>query len=200
MNRTNSTPYMRRPFPPPGSRALSTLHAGGLVLLPTANLWQLAAHAGNPAAVRRALTCCPPAALNRPELVFADAAALRAWFPLIHPRLDILLDYHRRPLTMLVPASPRVPLPLIDGRGEVAVRLAQDSYVYRLCEDLEGPLLCTLALPAGARELPTRFGQVRSDVLRCADHIVQRRQREVLGDKTTVVIRYNEQTGEVEFP
>jgi len=133
---------MHHPLPPRGSRALPTLHAGGLVLLPTANLWQLSAHVQHPAAVRKLLDACPASDTNRPELVFADQETLFAWCPRVHPRLFTLLSYHKRPLTLMVPAGPRVPLSMIDARGEVAVRLAMDSFVYRLCEDMEAPLVC----------------------------------------------------------
>lgn len=196
--RTNFLPEMHHPLPPRSARALPTLHAGGLVLLPTANLWQLAAHVKHPAAVQKLLIVCPPAPHNRPELVFPDQETLFAWCPKIHPRLFTLLAYHRRPLTLLVPAGPNVPLALIDGRGEVAVRLAMDSFVYRLCEDMEAPLVCCTALGRGASQLPTSFGKVRSDVLRAADHTVKRRQKDDLGHLRAVVARYGED-GEIEF-
>ena len=189
---------MHHPLPSRGNRALPTLHAGGLVLLPTANLWQMAAKVSEPAAIDRLLAVCPVAPENRPELVFADQETLMVWCPRIHPRLFTLLAYHRRPLTLLVPAGPLVPLALIDERGEVAVRLAMDSFVYRLCEDLETPLVLCQALGAGAEDLPTAFGRIRSDVLRAADFIVRRRQRDTLGQFRAVCARYGGD-GEIEF-
>lgn len=196
--RTNILPEMHHPLPPRGSRALPTLHAGGLVLLPTANLWQLSAHIQHPAAVRKLLAACPSSPANRPELVFADQETLFAWCPQIHPRLYTLLSYHKRPLTLLVPAGPRVPLSLIDARGEVAVRLALDSFVYRLGEDMEAPLVCCMAIGQGANQPPTSFGKIRSDVLRAADYTVKRRQRDELGRLRAVSARYGGE-GEIEF-
>ena len=90
---------------------------------------------------------------------------------------------------MRVPAGPEVPLRLIDQRGEVAARLAHDSFVYRLCEDLEAPLVAALALARGSEDYPVSFGKVRSHVLRAAEFTVQRRQREVLGDGPVPVVR-----------
>ena len=167
--------------PPRGSGALEALLSDGLVLLPTANLWQLVAHPRS-AALPRLLQVCPPTADNLPELIFPDLETLREWCPRIHPKLDTLLTYHQRPLTCLAQAGPQVPLKLLNGRGEVAVRLAQDSFVYRLCEDLEGPLVGSLACGGDCTRLPTRFGLVRSDVLRAATYTVRRRQTEELGD------------------
>ncbi len=189
---------MHHPLPPLGYRALSTLHAGGLVLLPTANLWQLTASVHHPAACQRLLEVCPPAGLNRPELVFADPETLFDWCPKIHPRLFTLLAYHKRPLTLLVPAGRKVPLALIDHNGEVAVRLAMDSFCYRLSEDMEAPLVCCLAVGPGEQTLPTSFGKIRSDVLRAANYTVQRRQREELGRFRAVRARLGAD-GEIEF-
>ncbi|MFT4749597.1 MAG: L-threonylcarbamoyladenylate synthase [Neolewinella sp.] len=196
--RTNILSEMRHPLPPRGSRALPTLHAGGLVLLPTANLWQLSAHPQHPAAVQKLLIVCPPSPANRPELVFHDQETLFAWCPKIHPRLYTLLSYHKRPLTLLVPAGPRAPLALIDARGEVAVRLAMDSFVYRLAEDLEAPLVCCTAIGQGSNQLPTSFGKIRSDVLCAADYTVKRRQRDELDHFRAVNARYDGE-GEIEF-
>lgn len=190
--RTNPTPRMHHPSPPRGSRALSVLHNGGLILLPTGNLWQLAAHVAHPPALDRLVSACPPETAGRPELLFADRATLWEWCPRVPPKLDALLVYHERPVTLLVPAGRRVPLRLVDGNGEVAVRLAYDSFCYRLCEDVEGPLITTLATGRSSDEPPISFGKVRSDVLRTADFTVQRRQRDVLGTRPAVTARLGE--------
>lgn len=189
---------MHYPLPPLGSRALSTLHAGGLVLLPTTNLWQLTAHATKPAAVSKLLSICPPATAGRPELIFADRDTLWDWCPRIPPKLDTLLEYHKGPLTVIIPAGRKVPLRLVDHRGEVAVRLAGDSFCYRLCEDIEGPLVSCLAMGQGARDYPTSFGKIRSDILRAATYTVTRRQRDTIDTQPTVTARLKAD-GELEF-
>jgi len=168
------------------------------VLLPTANLWQLVAHANKPAAVSKLLSVCPAAAAGRPELIFADRATLWEWCPRIPPKLDTLLEYHKRPLTVIIPAGRKVPLRLVDQRGEVAVRIAGDSFCYRLCEDLEAPLVSCLAMGQGAREFPTSFGKVRSDILSVANYTVRRRQRDTLDSQPTVTARLKAD-GELEF-
>jgi L-threonylcarbamoyladenylate synthase len=189
---------MHHPMPPRGTRALTTLHSGGLLLLPTANLWQLTAHVKFPNSLDKLFSICPPTRLNRPELIFGDRELLREWCPGIHPRLDTLLAYHRRPLTLLVPAGKKVPLAMVDKNGEVAIRMAMDSFCYRICEDIEAPLVASLAMGQGSNELPTRFGRIRSDVLRAANFTVSRRQREEIGQLPAVRARVNEEE-EIEF-
>ena len=197
-SRTNPHPQMQHPFPPRGARALPVVRAGGLVLLPTATQWQVVTCATIPTAVARLLTVCPPGTHNRPELLFADTTSLMKWCPRVHPRLFTLLAYHRRPLTVMVPAGARVPLPLVDERGEVAVRLAQDSFCYRLCEDLDAPLLATAAVGPGGAETPVSFGKVRCDVIRAVEHTVRRRQRDVLAAHPPLAARLGH-NGELDF-
>ena len=195
--RTNFTPSVQHQLPLRGSGALTTLKSGGLVLLPTANLWQVVTDATNHASVSDLLHTCPPNKRNQPELIFADRETLVEWFPHIHPKLDTLFIYHGRALTVRIRASARVPIALIDQRDEVNVRLAMDSFCYRLCEDMGGPLLAAFAMGPGQQSLPTRFGQINSDVLRRADFTVMRRQKETLASRPAVRVRMDED--ELEF-
>ncbi|WP_246416206.1 Sua5/YciO/YrdC/YwlC family protein [Neolewinella aquimaris] len=187
---------LHRP-PHRGIGALSTIKGGGLVLLPTANLWQLVTDARQYKSVNRLLAVCPPNRLNNPELIFADREMLLSWFPNLHPKIDTLLSYHGRVLTVKVPATVSVPDSMVDRRDEVAVRLALDSFCYRLTEDLEAPLAGCLALSEVSAGLPTRFGKIRSDVMRQADFTVQRRQRDQLDTRAAVTIRMDDD--ELEF-
>lgn len=196
--RTNSHPLIQHPFPAFGTGAPATLQSGGLVLLPTANLWQVIAHGGHRSAVSRLLSLCPPSKQNRPELIFSDTEILRAWCPRVDPVLETLLHYHRRPLTLSVPAGPRVPIATVDDRGEVCVRIATDSACYRLCEDLDAPLVACLAMGAATTDYPTSFGRIRSDVLRSVEHIEKRRQLDLIGDMPAVTVRLDA-AGELEF-
>ncbi|MCP9235416.1 Sua5/YciO/YrdC/YwlC family protein [Lewinella sp. JB7] len=184
-------------LPHRGVGALSTIKGGGLVLLPTANLWQVVTDARQLKSVNRLVGVCPPSRLNCPELIFADREMLLSWFPRLHPKIDTLLSFHGRVLTVKVPATVSVPEIMVDRREEVAVRLALDSFCYRLTEDLEAPLAACLAMNDVQAGLPTRFGKIRSDVLRQADFTVQRRQRDQLDTRAAVAIRL--QDDEIEF-
>ncbi len=193
-----STPASMHPrMPPRGIGALPALRAGGLVLLPTTNLWQLVTDARQFSSVKRLLQVCPPTATNHPELIFGDRDALLGWFPQLHPKLDTLLSYHGRTLTIFTPATSLVPDAFVNHHDEVAVRLAMDSFCYRLTEDLEAPLAAVLAMGDEGSGLPTRFGKIRSDVLRASDFTVQRRQREDLDSAPAVRVRMVK--GKLEF-
>ncbi|NJO86716.1 MAG: hypothetical protein HC821_01170 [Lewinella sp.] len=189
---TNTFFSMHPLLPPSSNQALATLHRGGLVLLPTANLWQVISHPHFPETHDRLFDLCPPQPEFLPELLFSDLAMLKRWAPNLHPKLETLLLYHKRPLTLLLPEVSRAPAALRNADGLLAVRLIQDAFCRQLCEDLELPLVASLALAPGARVLPTSFGRIRSDVLASVDFIVQRRQKEWIASQTALTICLDE--------
>lgn len=192
METSTNTPLFMHPFlPPKGSEALSVLQQGGLVLLPTANLWQVVAHPRFSKTTERLQQLCPPTFYNRPELLFHDLDLLKAWIPRLHPKLETLLLFHKKPLTLLVEV-PLAPYFLQDEQGRTAVRLIQDTFCARLSEDLESPLVATLAQAPGDSSLPLRFGQIRSDVIKGVDCVVKRRQLETLDIAPAVMVCLDE--------
>ncbi len=192
METSTNTPFFMHPFlPPKGSEALSTLQRGGLVLLPTANLWQVVAHPRYLMTIERQLQLCPPTFHNRPELLFHDLGLLKAWVPRLHPKLENLLLFHEKALTILLEV-PTAPPSLRDEKDRVAVRLIRDAFCARLSEDVESPLVATLAQAVGDPSLPIRFGQIRSDVIKGVDYVVKRRQLENLDVAPAVTVCLDE--------
>ncbi|PHI18244.1 hypothetical protein CEQ90_18840 [Lewinellaceae bacterium SD302] len=189
---TNYTPNMHPFMSPRGSEAIATLQRGGIVLLPTVNLWQVVCSPDHPGTIRRQLELCPPGPQTRCEILFPDLEMLRARVPHLHPKLETLLAFHKRPLTVLVDDYPDAPYGLKDAEGRVAIRLIHDSFCHQLAEDLETPLVATTARAIGSPFLPLSFGRIRSDVLRGVDYVVRRRQKDLIAEAPAVVIRLNE--------
>lgn len=190
---TNLTPNMHPFLSPRSNTAHAVLQRGGLVLLPTANLWQTIALPQFSDTIARQLELCQPSADLRAELLFPDLEMMREWFPRLHPKLETLLMFHNRPLTILIPANNRLPAGLTDHNNEVAIRLIRDSYCHGLAEDLDSPLVAVFAKATGSNFLPLSFGRVRSDVLQGVDHVVRRRQKDLIAEAPAVTIRLDEQ-------
>lgn len=185
---TNYTPNMHPFMSPRGNEAIATLQRGGIVLLPTTNLWQVVCSPDYPQAIYRQLQLCPPGRTTRSELIFPDLEMLREYVPQLHPKLETLLIFHKRPLTILVDDFPKAPNQLKDAKGRVAVRLIQDSFCHQLAEDMDSPLVATTARANGSPILPLSFGRVRSDVLQGVDYVIRRRQKDLIADAPAVVV------------
>lgn len=187
--------------PPPADLLGSTLRHlrySGIVLLPTDSLWCVACDAQDPVAVKRLTRLCPPPPDLPVELLFADVAALRAATQRLHPRLETLLAYHRRPLAVVASPAHRFPAEVLQPDGRLVGRIAQDSFCARLVHELGRPL-ALVAAQRGNGPAPTHFGRVRSDIITGVDFTAQFRQREQLGEGPAVMVRYDEGAEELVF-
>jgi L-threonylcarbamoyladenylate synthase len=187
--------------PPPADLlgpTLRHLRYSGIVLLPTDSLWCVACDATDPVATKRLTRLCPPQPELPVELLFPDVEALRAATLRLHPRLETLLAFHRRPLAVITEPAHRLPAEVLHPDGYAVARVAQDPFCARLTRELGRPLALAAA-QCGAGPPPTHFGRVRSDIITGVDYTVKFRQREQLGEGPAVMVRYNEETAELEF-
>lgn len=178
--------------------ALRHLRYSGIVLLPTDNLWCVAGDATDPVAVKRLARLCPPTSELPVELLFAEIATLRSAAEQLHPRLETLLAFHRRPLAVVVSPARSFPDEVLDTNGKLVARIAQDPFCRRLVRELGRPLALAVA-QRGPGPLPIHFGRVRSDIIAGVDHTVQYRQCEQLGDGPAVMVHFDDGAEELVF-
>ena len=142
------------------SEAATALRAGGLVAFPTETFYGLGAAALQPAAVRRIFEI-KGRPDDRPLLVLVDSVAMAAEVAReIPPRARALMERHwPGALTLVLPASPRVPREVTAGSGTVGVRLSAHPVARALVTALGGPVTAPSANPTG-REPPTTAAEV----------------------------------------
>lgn len=188
---TTSTPFTSATVPLdsglPVGEALRALQLGQCLLLPTESLWCVACDARQDLAVRRLRQLCPPTSLFPPEILFSNLAMLRAYTEQLHPRLETLLFYHQRPLTVLLDQPRYLPAGALLPDGRMAGRLTRDGYLRDLISRLGHPL-CLLPARRDSYSLPDSFGRIRSDILQEADFVVRYRQRETLPEGISVMV------------
>ncbi|MET0555337.1 MAG: L-threonylcarbamoyladenylate synthase, partial [Vicinamibacteria bacterium] len=131
------------------ARAAEVVRAGGLIVYPTETLYAVGGAGLDPAAARRARL-----AKGRPDdkplpLIVADADAARglcrSWPAAAG---SLAARYWPGPLTLVLPASPRVPIEVTAGTGTVAVRVSGLALA-RAISRAGGPLVSTSANRAG---------------------------------------------------
>lgn len=180
------------------NEAVAVLATGGLILLPTDAAWCVACDATQVLAVRRLNTLFAAPAGEQElarqqqlwplELIFAQIPMLRAYVERLHPRLETLLEYHIRPLTVVVERPCFLPRTVLRPDGSVAVRLAQDALTRQLVAALGRPIATAIARPPGT-PMPTHFGRVRSDIIQAVDYVVRYRQGETMPARGSVMVQ-----------
>jgi L-threonylcarbamoyladenylate synthase len=115
----------------------------------------------------------------------------------IPPRIETLLYYHSRPLTMVFEDARNLPGNLIAADNTIAIRIAQDEFCQELIGSFGFPLVATSANISG-EPFPTNFGEISSDVIKGVDYIVKiRRHDKTMGQPSVIAKLGND--GELEF-
>ena len=176
------------------SGALRVLRQGGLILYPTDTVWSIGCDATNPEALQRLreLTCAA-----EPEALVDSPKMLKQHIIHLHPRIETLLSFHARPLTVCYEPAAQLPAALQNEAGQVPIRIVQDEYCQALIRNFGRPIA---AVPADLREgaYPANFGAISSDVFEQVDFIVHHRRNDKSVAQPSVMVRLGRKD-ELEF-
>ncbi|MCB0571964.1 MAG: Sua5/YciO/YrdC/YwlC family protein [Phaeodactylibacter sp.] len=168
--------------------ALAVLHQGGLILYPTDTVWSIGCDATQPVAVSRLLQLKRADSASGMEILVNSLEMLRQYVGHLHPRIETLLLYHVRPLTVRYEKGRNLPGILLDTDGSVSIRLVQDAYCAGLIENLGRPLVAT---PADLRKgyFPINFGAISSDVIERVDYVARHRRSDKSPAQPSVMVQ-----------
>lgn len=171
--------------------AVSILQQEGLVLLPTDALWCVACDALDPVALERLRRLRPPTAQQPFEILFPDLQMLKAYSDHLHPRLETLLAFHHRPLTIMTPGNRRLRTPAVLPDGQMAARIVRDNYCRHLTQMLDSPI-ATIPAHFPDSPLPAHFGRIRSDIIERVDYVAKYRPKEIHATLPSVMVQVDE--------
>lgn len=168
--------------------ALEILHNGGLLLYPTDTLWSIGCDATDPVAIERVCNLKGRKSTEDFEVLVDSLEMLRQYIDHLHPKLETLLAYHVRPLTVIFENGRNLPERLLAARRRVAFRLAQDKFCRTLITAFGRPLIAT---PAHSHDqpYPVNFGAVSSVIIEGADYVVKYRQNEKEAGEPAVMVQ-----------
>jgi L-threonylcarbamoyladenylate synthase len=157
------------------SEIVRLLHRGSIICYPTDTIWGIGCDVYHEEALERvaALKGGPPP--RGYILLVASIEMLKQYVPKIHPRLETLLAFHQRPLTIVYDRTVGIPSTVKAPDGSVGIRLVQDEFCRELIGQFGKPLLST-----GAHKInepfPPHFGAISSEILGAVDYVVKYRQ------------------------
>lgn len=178
-------------------KAIDVLKSGGVILFPTDTIWGIGCDATNSTAIARIYKIKKRPA-DKPMVILADSTAMiKRYVKGIHPRVETLLSFHERPLTVIYPARNLLPGQLISENSTVAIRIPEDPLCIVLIGRLGVPVVATSANVSGD-PFPKGFGEVSSTIIKQVDYVMKHRQEEKVTGEPSVIARFNKR-GQLQF-
>jgi L-threonylcarbamoyladenylate synthase len=176
---------------------LETLKNGGLILYPTDTVWSIGCDATNPDAVDKVYELKKRDRSQPFILLVSSVEMLKKYVESMHPRVETLLAYHVRPLTVIYERAINLPQNVFAPDGSIGIRVVRDEYCQRLIEAFGRPLVAANANVSGEPQ-PSHFGEVSSAIIVGVNHVVKHRQMDKEMNEPSVVARVGEGS-ELEF-
>lgn len=160
---------------------LTILAQGGIILFPTDTVWAVGCDASNAQAIEKLKEIKNIKATDFKGFVclVEGVEMLRQSVQKIHPRIETLLAYHTRPVTVVydTPLSKAVSAAAYAPNGSLAIRITQDPFCKNLIQLFGKPLIASCACLDNAN-IPRYFGEISSDILENVAYIVKYRHDE----------------------
>jgi L-threonylcarbamoyladenylate synthase len=151
------------------------LQKGCVICYPTDTVWKIGCDALNEEAVARVRQIKGKSPEKGYVVQVSSIEMLKKYAPRIHPRLETLLSFHVRPLTVIYDRTVGLPGFVKAPNGSAAIHVAQDQFCHELIEAFGGPIISTSANKSGEPYPPT-FGGISSEILGAVDYVVKYRQ------------------------
>jgi len=130
---------------------------------------------------------------NKPLILLVSSIdMLKQYVESIHPRIETLLVYHKRPLTIIYKANKQIPEYLTSNDETIGIRYIHHPFCNALIESLGRPITSTSANISGEVS-PIHFQEVSKVIIENAYHHNLVKIRMQSSNKESVIANYNEE-------
>lgn len=179
------------------SDIIKTLESDGLLLHPTDTVWGLACSPLSSIAIDK-IYDLKQRERSKPMLMLVDSLdMLKRYVPHIHPRIETLHHFHKKPLTVVYPNVQKLPQFALADNGSAAIRIIEDPYCKAIIQMLGSPLISTSA-NISDKPFPKSFYNISKDIINGVDFVAMHKRNLKLDGKPSVMISYNDE-GEINF-
>mgnify|MGYP000028245476 CR=1 FL=1 len=172
--------------------AVRALDEGQVILYPTDTIWGLG---GNPfdQAVFERINEIKQRPTDKPFLLLvSNLEQLRYYVADLHPRIETLISFYTRPMTVIYPNARNLPDHCLGSNGTIALRVTSDSFCKALIERTGYPLISTSA-NVSDEPPPSRFGSISSIIFHKVDYVVKHRQHDMTQSVPSQIFDFDEE-------
>lgn len=161
---------------------------GGVILYPTDTVWGIGCDATNEEAVRRVYEI-KRRADSKAMLVLVDSTVKVDFYVQDVPEVAWdLIELSNKPLTIIYEGARNLAPNLLAADGSVGIRVTQEEFSKRLCQQFRKAIVSTSANVSGEPS-PANFSEISEEIKSAVDYVVNFRQEEMGHPKPSSIIK-----------
>lgn len=168
--------------------AIKVLKAGGIILYPTDTIWGLGCDATNEAAVRKIFELKRRSDSKSMLVLTDDIAKVERVVDEVPDVAYDLVECSDKPLTIIYDGAKNLAPNLIAEDGSVGIRITQEAFSKKLCQEFRIPIVSTSANISGEPS-PQNFSEISEEIKNGVDFIVSYRQNDVAKSSPSSIIK-----------
>jgi len=146
------------------------IEKGGIILCPTDTIWGLSCDAFNENSVNK-IYQIKQRENDKPFILLTDSVDnLKKYIKHIHPRIETLIHYHLRPISVVYDANDVLPPYLKNKDNTVAFRVTKDAMLCELIQKLNRPIVSTSANISG-QSIPKQHADIDLKIIDKVDYV-----------------------------
>jgi L-threonylcarbamoyladenylate synthase len=169
-------------------KSLDILRSGGVILYPTDTVWGLGCDATNELAVKRIYEIKKREDAKSMLVLVDSSSKIQSYIDEVPDMAWDLIECADKPLTIIYPGAKNLAKNLIATDQSIGIRVTNEQFSKRLCEQFKRPIVSTSANLSGAPS-PENFSQISDEIKMAVDYVVDFRQNENLKVKPSSIIK-----------
>ncbi len=136
---------------------INVLEGGGIILYDSGISMEIACSLSHNHALQRLQQMVRKQLNMRLVMVTTSITMTKNYIKRMHPRIETLLYYHTRPLTIIYPNPKNLPKNL-SSINQIAIRISQDPFIQTIVDLLGNPILSAAIKNSDDEFIPSREG------------------------------------------
>ncbi|CDD97128.1 sua5/YciO/YrdC/YwlC family protein [Bacteroides intestinalis CAG:315] len=164
------------------------MNEGGVILYPTDTIWGIGCDATNEEAVRRVYQI-KQRSDSKAMLVLVDSPVKVDFYVQDVPEVAWdLIEVADKPLTIIYSGARNLASNLIAEDGSVGIRVTNEEFSKRLCQQFRKAIVSTSANISG-QPSPANYSEITEELKSMVDYVVGYRQEEIGHPKPSSIIK-----------
>jgi sua5/yciO/yrdC/ywlC family protein len=169
-------------------KACQVMNEGGVILYPTDTIWGIGCDATNEEAVRRVYQI-KQRSDSKAMLVLVDSPVKVDFYVQDVPEVAWdLIEVANKPLTIIYSGARNLASNLIAEDGSVGIRVTNEEFSKRLCQQFRKAIVSTSANISG-QPSPANYSEITEELKSMVDYVVGYRQEEMGHPKPSSIIK-----------